>query len=89
MGRPNRAISPRIRSCITATVAFSAHLGYRMAQRAHSSVSPEAGAILHATNQSECGPRYFMIVKGTAPEAAVKTAHDAMVEVFKARGAAV
>jgi len=30
-----------------------------------------------------------MIVKGTAPEAAVKTAHDAMVEVFKARGAAV
>ena len=30
-----------------------------------------------------------MIVKGTSPEEAVKGAHDAMVEVFKARGAPV
>ena len=30
-----------------------------------------------------------IIVNGTAPETAVKTAHDEMVEVFKARGAAV
>ena len=30
-----------------------------------------------------------MIVKSTSPEEAVKTAHDAMVEVFKARGAPV
>jgi len=30
-----------------------------------------------------------MIVKGTSPEEAVKAAHDAMVEVFKARGAPV
>ena len=30
-----------------------------------------------------------VIVKNTAPEEAVKKAHDAMVEVFKARGAKV
>jgi hypothetical protein len=30
-----------------------------------------------------------IIVKNTAPEEAVKKGHDAMVEVFKARGAKV
>jgi hypothetical protein len=30
-----------------------------------------------------------IIVKSTAPEEAVKKTHDAMVEVFKARGAKV
>ena len=30
-----------------------------------------------------------IIVKGMAPEESVKKAHDAMVEIFKARGANV